>query len=72
MRCSDDYEEFEGSCYKFVKKTGETAFSWYSARQYCNEDGAELASIQSQSENDFVMSKISPCQYHCIRNIALL
>ena len=60
MRCADGYMEFEGSCYKFVKKTGETAFSWYSARSYCSQDGADLASIQSQAENDFIWTQIEP------------
>ena len=60
MRCDDGWTEFGGSCYKFVKKSGETAFSWYESRFYCQQEGADLASIQSQAENDFVLSNIAP------------
>ena len=53
--------EYEGSCYKFVNKTSENAYSWNEARFYCQQDDADLASISSQTENDFVVANLGSC-----------
>ena len=70
--------EYAGSCYKFVNKTSEYAYSWNEARYYCQQDNADLASIGSQSENDFVVANLGPCKCtktsrrHNIRDITVL
>lgn len=68
LHCADDYDEFEGSCYKFVNKS----YSWNQARYMCQQDNADLASITSQSENDFVYSNIAECEYTALTVCAFL
>ena len=52
---SDDWHVFEQHCY-FVSTT---ATRWRLARDYCQQAGAELVSMQKQEELDFVISTVS-------------
>ncbi|XP_068083923.1 uncharacterized protein [Anabrus simplex] len=56
MECSDDrFELFNSSCYLFVSYPEVT---WRTAQQTCRDKKAELASIQSPDEENFVTTNI--------------
>ncbi|KAI8496293.1 hypothetical protein Bbelb_261340 [Branchiostoma belcheri] len=48
--CKTGWREYSDNCYKL----GETKLSWFKAREECNKHGANLASIQSREENNFL------------------
>ena len=48
----DDWQEFQDHCYKVF----DYKVSWYDAQASCSSYGANLASIHSKEENDFVRS----------------
>ncbi|XP_078701809.1 uncharacterized protein LOC144927891 isoform X2 [Branchiostoma floridae x Branchiostoma belcheri] len=48
--CKIGWREYNDNCYKL----GETKLSWFKAREECNKHGANLASIQSREENNFL------------------
>jgi len=51
---SDDWREFENRCYRLFNSTKD----WSSARAHCQSLHAELASIHSSTEQDFVYNMI--------------
>ncbi len=50
LNCGRGWTEFDGSCYVFIRDLK----NWYSARRFCRGYGADLVSISSVDENDFV------------------
>ena len=57
-RCADGYKEYNNKCWKFVIDDPK---SWYDARTTCQMENAELATINSQEEMDFVFSERIEC-----------
>ncbi|XP_058474867.1 ladderlectin-like [Solea solea] len=52
--CPSFWFSFDGRCYKYVS----TRLSWADAELYCVSQGANLVSIHSEGENNFVRSLI--------------
>jgi len=50
--------EHDGNCYRVYSKVEVSAKSWNDARKHCQGDGAELASVLSEDENSFILSKV--------------
>ncbi|KAJ8043153.1 IgGFc-binding protein [Holothuria leucospilota] len=48
--CSEGYENFRQSCYKFVR----TPTDFSSAEEICRNEGAHLVTISSRAENEYV------------------
>ncbi|XP_059150343.1 macrophage mannose receptor 1-like isoform X2 [Physella acuta] len=63
-RCVDlSWSFYNGSCYYISPVYGpESRLSWFSARRKCHSLGADLVSIVSQDENDFLTTLISKVQ----------
>ncbi|XP_056155874.1 C-type lectin domain family 4 member A-like [Lampris incognitus] len=53
--CSDGWQWFRGSCY-FISKTKRT---WWSSKDCCERNDADLVTITSQEEQDFISEKVS-------------
>ncbi|XP_058475349.1 lactose-binding lectin l-2-like [Solea solea] len=52
--CPSFWFSFDGRCYKYVS----TQLSWADAELYCVSQGANLVSIHSEGENNFVRSLV--------------
>jgi len=52
--CADDWDLFDSNCYKLIEED----LDWEGARAKCEESGAQLASIHSSAENNFVFNMI--------------
>ena len=48
--CEDDWKIFKQSCYKLVMNYSDIE----ECRQDCKNQGADLASVHSKEENDFI------------------
>ena len=48
--------QFNGNCFQYTIHIFD---SWTEARQFCTDNGADLASIPDEETNDFVLSLIS-------------
>ena len=44
------WSEFDGNCYKLFSTVG----TWYNAAEYCQDVGADLTSVHSIIEEDFL------------------
>ena len=64
--CPDGYVEFESSCYKVY--TGKKYA--YAASEACVEDGAHLAYITSQAEQDFIAGQLVASTWIGLRKLA--
>ncbi|GFO24148.1 macrophage mannose receptor 1-like [Plakobranchus ocellatus] len=51
------WHEFEGNCYY---STSQELLNWYDARDRCTKIGADLVSISSKRENDFIQQQMLP------------
>mgnify|MGYP000157304069 CR=1 FL=1 len=63
--CDTGYTEVDGVCFKINGWDAQnprvhTMKSWENARQACVADGAILASIKSQAQNDFITNNPAP------------
>ena len=48
---------YDLACYKVYSTSSENAVTWYEAEAICLEDKANLASIHSLEENEFIYGK---------------
>eukprot|EP00903_Cladosiphon_okamuranus_P014742 g13660.t1 len=55
--CGDGWFSFEASCY-YKSSYLEAATTWQDADSRCGEMGARLVSIESESENDFIVETL--------------
>ena len=57
--CESGWEQYGGSCY-YVGTTNQGAalFSWHAARDWCMQRGADLATITSKEEADYVTNYV--------------
>ena len=46
--------DYKSSCYMIIQRS----IDWKGALQYCRNKGADLASINTKDENDFVYSQL--------------
>ena len=53
--CGEGWVQFSSSCYLSGKSD---LYSWHGARQFCRENGAELASIHDSEELHFLMTQV--------------
>jgi len=53
---SNGWIKFNGACYSFQSKN---RMSYYDAEDYCRTQGAQLASIHSADENEFILNTLS-------------
>ena len=60
-RCADGYREYNNKCWKFATDDTVEYATWDEARDACRRDNAELATINSQEEQDFVTYTIAEC-----------
>ncbi|XP_078660072.1 uncharacterized protein LOC144904802 [Branchiostoma floridae x Branchiostoma belcheri] len=60
LRCPTGWTSFGDNCYRLYDGTGDDLKSWFRASQSCGQQGAELASISNQAEQNFVYSLIQP------------
>ena len=51
-RCADGYVEYNNKCWRF--SDGDDKRTWYDARFACGAENADLVTINSQEEDDFV------------------
>ncbi|XP_077993136.1 lymphocyte antigen 75-like [Glandiceps talaboti] len=54
---NSDWFEYDGMCYYFSYKSGETDKAWTESRLYCNSMGGELVSIHSEDENTWITNQ---------------
>ncbi|KAK7933324.1 hypothetical protein WMY93_004220 [Mugilogobius chulae] len=52
--CADDWTRFGSRCFKYIQETK----TWIDAEKSCQTLGANLASIHSAEENDFILDMI--------------
>ncbi|KAI1707741.1 lectin c-type domain-containing protein [Ditylenchus destructor] len=63
-RCSEGWTEFQGVCYKLIKK--ETRFSFTDAQRQCQSLNSSLASIPSAQVNSF-LTEFASSDANCSR-----
>ncbi|XP_030005898.1 macrophage mannose receptor 1 [Sphaeramia orbicularis] len=54
--CPAGWMRFKDKCFMFKGKKNDLKLNWTSARDWCREQGGDLAVIDNQYENDFVSS----------------
>ena len=52
--CAASWVEFSGSCYYMSNDEYQTEMTWMEARAWCMREGADLVSVGSTAENDFL------------------
>ena len=53
---------FNGNCYMLNPTSGPNAtMTWYDSSDYCNGNNAQLVSIHSLDENNFIQGLVSIC-----------
>ena len=57
--CTAPWTEFSGSCYYMSSTEQETEMTWVDARASCMQQGADLVSVNSIAENDFLKGMVS-------------
>ena len=57
----DKWREFGGKCYQ----VNPLPFNWWEARKKCAEKDANLVSIHSRQEKDFLIELVQFCFVHC-------
>ncbi|KAM4528248.1 uncharacterized protein PAE49_000185 [Odontesthes bonariensis] len=60
--CPEGWMRFKDKCFMFKGKKNEAKANWSDARSWCVAQGAELAVIDNQYENDFVASYLKDLQ----------
>eukprot|EP00058_Branchiostoma_floridae_P019226 XP_002604716.1 hypothetical protein BRAFLDRAFT_80311 [Branchiostoma floridae] len=60
LRCPTGWTSFGDNCYRLYDGGADDVKSWRRASQSCGLQGAELASIANQAEQNFVYSLIQP------------
>ena len=50
FECPVSWHSFDDKCYKLLDEP----LTWFDANKTCNEDGGNLASIQTDEENNFI------------------
>nr|XP_006815866.1 PREDICTED: macrophage mannose receptor 1-like [Saccoglossus kowalevskii] len=53
-----DWLEYNGMCYYYSDLSGTDESSWTEAREFCNSQGGELASIHSDNETDWMSAQV--------------
>ena len=56
LGCQIGWHQFIGNCYKYTENIFD---SWTEARNFCTDNGGDLASIPDEETNDFLLSLIS-------------
>ena len=63
----DKWREFEGKCYHVSEDTEpDGKANWWEARERCIDKGADLVSIHSNQENDFIQELVQSYFVHCL------
>ena len=57
-RCAEGYMEYNNRCWKFVTDDKK---NWNDAKYACNAESADLATISSQDEQNFINSQLPLC-----------
>ena len=65
-QCDAGWSGFEDHCYFFSKGKR----TWQEARAVCEQEGADLATIQNQGENDFIFQELPSGR--CSVSVALM
>ena len=55
----EDWLLYEDYCYKVFSEATEESRSWWNSRKYCQENGAELASIHTFDENYWILHEVT-------------
>ncbi|XP_029941423.1 macrophage mannose receptor 1-like [Salarias fasciatus] len=61
--CPEGWMRFKDKCFLFKGKANDIHGSWFFARDWCKDQGANLAVIDSQDENNFVTSYLKDLQH---------
>ena len=63
----DKWREFEGKCYHTSEDSERDEIAnWWEARERCIDKGADLVSIHSSRENDFIQELVLSYFVHCL------
>ena len=56
--CDNGWLTYDEHCYFMSNDASLLDFNWHQARDYCLQEGGELASIHSQEEQDFIIHMV--------------